>query len=377
LTIGCGNSTPSRLLEKSGISGMAQLILISIAGFLAIVMTLIVAHEFGHYLAARWLGIIPKTFSVGMGPEITGFTDRHGTRWKISALPIGGFVKFRGAMHPSEADREPNDFASLPKWKRSIIVSAGPLINVVIACVAFLALATFYGYKDVSPVIQNVVPDSPAAQAGLEPGDRIMAWQGLPDPHMRKLVRDVLVNPGKTHHITVGRDDQLFETSFIAEEREFADQFGNKDVIGYSGLKFEVIDRKIENFDDAFDASVVETTNLFILQAQTTFQILTGERSLASLRGPFQMAKMSGEQLQLGWQQFVWFGAMVSLAIAFMNILPIPGLDGGYLALYAYESISRVDLSAAALSRVMAVGFFAIAILMGIAAFNDITMMSG
>lgn len=352
-----------------------QPVIQAVAGFLAIIVVLVVLHEFGHYLVARMLGVVPKAFSVGMGPEIFAAADKHGTRWKLSAFPIGGYVKFRGEMHPSantSGDGEIGDFALLPRWKRSMIVAAGPAVNLIVAGAIFLSLASFNGYQDVSNVIASVEDDSPAAAAGIKPGDRIVSWNGDDAPHMRTFVRTVRLNPESKHVLEIERNGTRFTREIQADKKSVTDTFGNTYIVGANGLALESRTRMVDSLEELYDASFGETISLFGLQASSAYQMATGARSLDDLSGPLRMAKMSGEQLTLGLKHYLYFAALVSIAIAFMNLLPIPGLDGGYLALYAFEGVTRADVGGVALKRIVVCGYFMIAALTALALTNDV-----
>ena len=350
-----------------------QPVIQAVAGFLAIIVVLVVLHEFGHYLVARMLGVVPKAFSVGMGPEIFATVDKHGTRWKLSALPVGGYVKFRGEMHPSaHKDGEVGDFALLPRWKRSMIVAAGPAVNLIVAGAIFLSLASLNGYQDVSNIIASVEEDSPAAAAGIKPGDRIISWNGDDSPHMRTFVRTVRLNPESNHRLEFDRNGQRFTREIQAGRNSITDDFGNTYIVGANGLSLEARTRTVDSLEELYDASLGETISLFGLQASSAYQMATGARSLDDLSGPLRMAKMSGEQLTLGLKHYLYFAALVSIAIAFMNLLPIPGLDGGYLALYAFEGVTRSDVGGVALKRIVVCGYFMIAALTALALTNDV-----
>lgn len=352
-----------------------QPLILACVGFLAIIVTLVVLHEFGHYLAARILGVTPRTFSFGFGPEIFAAVDKAGTRWRFAALPIGGYVKFQGEMHPSAGaanDAEIGDFARLPRWKRSIIVAAGPMVNLLIAGLVFLSLAGMGGYQDIYNKVISVDEGSPAAEAGIMAGDQIIGWDGSSNPHMRTLVRTIRLNPESTQNFTLLRDGSSVEVSLRAASETIEDEFGNSHVLGTTGMRFAPYTRSLSGPQEIFDASVGETFSLFGLQAHSTYQMATGQRSLDDLSGPLRMAKMSGEQLTLGARHYLYFAALVSIAIAFMNLLPIPGLDGGYLALYAFEGMRRADVGAIALRRMAYAGYITIAALTALALTNDV-----
>lgn len=357
---------------------MVEFILTAAASFVFVVMGLVLLHEFGHYLAGRAFGLIPKAFSVGMGPELAAFVDRHGTRWKLSALPLGGYVKFAGEMHPTserEGETEPHDFSLLPRWKRAVIIAAGPATNLMIAAVILLVLAISFGRIEIDPTISSIDRTGAAYEAGLREGDRIVAWDGDRGFRMQSLVRSISMNPEQRIRLTVERQGESTNHIFNIDRVRETDRFGNSYEIGTIGLEFPRERREIEGMADMIDVSLNETVRLFGLQITSLAQIVTGDRSLDDLSGPLRMAKMSGEQLSLGWLQLAYFAAIVSIAIGFMNLLPVPGLDGGYLAIYAYESIMGRDLQEIALKRVVVCGYAILALLMVFTFTNDIRIV--
>lgn len=342
-------------------------------GFLAIIFLIVIIHEFGHYLAARAFGIKPRVFSMGMGPEIFAKIDKNGTRWKVCALPVGGYVKFHGDMHPSPDNPEASgDFAKMPRWKRAIVVAAGPIINLVLAATLFLGIASAVGYYDTTNIVESIKPGSTAEQAGIKPGDKLVGWNGDDSVHMRSFTRSIRTQPDTTHQLVFERNGKEIEKTIKAEKVEFVDQFGTSHKVGEIGITFPTYIRGISGIGDVIDVTVNETKSLFNIQVSAAYQILTGKRGVEDLSGPVRMAKMSGEQLSLGWMPYIYFAGLVSIAIAFMNFLPIPGLDGGYLALYAYEGTINKDLGAGAIKKFAITGYAMIGVIFAIAITNDV-----
>lgn len=357
---------------------VAQFVITAMLSFLLVVVTLVILHEFGHYLAARFFGLVPKAFSVGMGPEIAAVVDSRGTRWKLSAFPIGGYVKFAGEMHPTpgrEANPEEHDFSLLPRWKRAVIIAAGPLMNLIIAAAIFLILALSFGKVVVDPRISSVEANSPAYVAGLMAGDTVVAWGADEAPHMQTLTRSIRMNPDEPISLTVERNGERLEREMTIRRDDMVDEFGNSYEVGTLGIAFPQRKQDIEGLSDIVDVSLTETVRLLRLQITSAGQILMGKRSLDDLSGPIRMAKMSAEQLSLGWIQLAYFGALISIAIGFMNLLPIPGLDGGYLAIYAFEGAAGRDLGEMTLKRIVVCGYAILALLMAFSFTNDIRIV--
>ncbi len=334
-----------------------------LVGFLLMLGPLVTLHELGHYLVGRWCGVKADVFSVGFGKELFGWTDKRGTRWQIAAIPMGGFVKFAGDMSPAS---EPSDeylalspeeqaqcLQSKTLCQKTMIVAAGPVANIIIALVIFAGFFMIYGKPvAVDPETTNVVSEfaesgSAAQDAGVEIGDRIVAVDGEPMSNPNEVARAVMLELNSELQLTVERDDQLLTIPVTTRVIEEADQFGNVSRLGRIGVAFGNAQLKFE------DVGPIEATGLsanavadgFVMIVTGIKQIIVGERSVKEMGGPLTMAKFSGEQLSLGVTEFVYFVAFVSINLAFINLLPIPVLDGGHLAFYAVEAIRRKPLS--------------------------------
>lgn len=365
-------------MEGRSVSG-GNFLFLAIVCFLSIISVLIVLHELGHYLAARFFGLKPQVFSLGFGPELAGFSDRHGTRWKISPIPLGGYVKFHGEMHPGTGTQEeashPQSFARLPRWQRAVVIFAGPFANILVTACIMGFLFTNYGIPRVGSVVQEVVAGSPAAKAGIMTGDNIVTWNGKSSDGSQDLVRYIKINPGKTLDLTISRKDETLHKEVLIDRVSVEDRFKNQAEIGKLGVTFPRYLEKVDNPFSLLLESGKETRDLFTLQIETIWQMIKGERPLREVSGPVRLAKMSGEQFILGWLPVVYFTAMLSIAIAFTNLLPIPGLDGGYLFLYAIEGLKRKNLSKATMLRTVKVGYGLVAIMTIFGFSNDIRVL--
>lgn len=354
-------------------------VFLALVCFICITSFLIVFHELGHYLTARMFGLKPKAFSVGMGPEIAGFTDRHGTRWKIAPIPLGGYVKFHGEMHPgtgtAEEAEHPESFARLARWKRAMVIFAGPFVNVVITAVILGTLFTTYGVPRVSDVIQRVTPGSAAERAGIQPGDKVLQWNGNAPDGSPRFVRYVKTNPGQEVDLLIDRNGQDIDKKMTIARVPMEDRFGNRAEIGQIGVLFKQDMRKIENPVQLVTQATTETKDLFTLQISTIWQMIKGERSINEISGPVRLAKFSGEQFINGWVAVIYFTAILSIAIAFMNLLPVPGLDGGYLALYGVETAIGRDLSRRTFSNAVKVGYGIVGVLTIFGLTNDLRVL--
>lgn len=331
-------------------------------GFLLMLGPLVTLHELGHYLVGRWCGVKADVFSVGFGKEIVGWNDRRGTRWRLSMLPLGGYVQFAGDMNP--ASQPSDEFLALPRaereqcfqskslWQRALIVAAGPVMNLLIALVIFAAFFMIYG-KPVAadPAQENFITEfseqSAARDAGIQIGDRISAIDGEPMVDFRQIQQTVVLYPNKRFIVTVERGDQELSIPVTARPMETKDNFGNPMTIGLIGVQTEQTEmiRQPVGPIEATALSSKAIVNALDLMVTGIAQIIAGDRSVEELGGPIKMAKFSGEQLSLGAAEFVYFVAFISINLAFINLLPIPVLDGGHLAFYAVEAIRRKPLS--------------------------------
>jgi regulator of sigma E protease len=330
-----------------------------IAGFLLLLGPLVTLHEFGHYLVGRLFGVKVEAFSVGFGKEVAGFTDRRGTRWKLSALPLGGYCQFKGDMNPASVPDEEalaaipagqrNDaFHFKPLWQRALIVLAGPAMNIVIALAIFATFNLAYG-RPVAPdpdkanVVGTFLPNSPAERAGVEIGDRIVAVGAVPVADPIEVGEQVLLYPGRATTITVERDARELTLPITFAASVESDRFGNTSKVGRIGVYWKNTDLEFVPVGpvEAVRLAFGQSGDLVHMMVTGIGQIVTGQRSVSELGGPIKIAKFSGEQLSLGPQAFVWFAALISLNLAFINLLPIPALDGGHLVFYAAEAVRR------------------------------------
>lgn len=215
--------------------------------FVFVLSLLVFVHEMGHYLIGRWSGIRIMAFSIGFGPEIAGFTDRHGTRWKLSLIPLGGYVRFFGdedASSKTDVDQlsamteeeRAQSFAGAKLWKRAATVAAGPIANFILAIAIFAVLFSIYGRTAADPVVAMVTRDGAAAAAGIEPGDRLVAIDGVKVTTFDEVQRYVGLRPGRTIVLSVERDGQKRDFRIVPKLVEDTDQFGNKMEMGRIGI---------------------------------------------------------------------------------------------------------------------------------------------
>tara|TARA_R110000751_G_scaffold271365_2_gene371251 strand:- start:97374 stop:98507 length:1134 start_codon:yes stop_codon:yes gene_type:complete len=375
-------------------------ILVSVYDFLIgimlpflIVLTLVVfVHEMGHYLVGRWCGIRVMTFSIGFGPELVGFNDTHGTRWRLSAIPLGGYVKFFGdenaASAPDFAQVDAMDQAELSRsfpganvWKRAATVAAGPIANFLLAIMVFAVMFSIYGKPVADPVVALVQPDSAAEQAGLLPGDIITAIDGNPMVEFEDVRRYVTPRPEVEMRLTVDRDGRAVEVAITPRRSEITDQFGNKMEVGLIGVGTDETVGNYRRLELNPAESLVEgvKSSWYIVARTVGYigNILVGREKPDQLGGPIKVAQISGQVATLGVGALLQLAAVLSVSIGFLNLLPVPVLDGGHLVFYAIEIIRGKPVGERVQEIAFKVGMSLVLMLMVFATWNDVSPWFG
>ena len=357
-------------------------ILLTILSFMLVIGPLVFVHEMGHYLAGRIFGIKADAFAIGFGREIAGFTDRRGTRWKFGWLPLGGYVKFAGDMTPASqpsaewlalpADERQRTFQSKPVWQRAIVVAAGPVVNFVVAIVILAGFALAYGDVRMPPVIGATVPGSAAALVGLQQGDRVTALGGRSVETFDDMARYARIRAGERTRIDVLRDGRLVSRDVVIGTELQRDRFGNEYRIGRLGIAGGKPIVVRVGLLEAPAVAVKRTGEIVSMMVETLGQVISGRRSVKELGGPLSIAKVSGEQMSLGLDAYVFLIALVSINLGFINLLPVPMLDGGHLLFYAIEAVRRKPVGPDVQEWAYRGGLAAILALMLLVTFNDL-----
>ncbi|MBE7731604.1 RIP metalloprotease RseP [Devosia faecipullorum] len=350
--------------------------------FLVVLTVIVFVHEMGHYLVARWNGVAIQTFSVGFGRELIGWNDRHGTRWRISAIPLGGYVRFLGDMNeaslpdPEIASKidpalAPSLFVNKSVWQRIAVVAAGPIANLLLTFFVLYALLLGYGRYTIPPVIGEVVAGSVAEAAGFEAGDHVVAVDGYAVHGFEDFQRYVATSPEREVAVEIERAGGALTLKLIPEAVQIEDRFGNNQRIGRIGVT-----RNIEETDIVlYRPGPVEAVGMtveeirFIIQRTAAFigDFFVGRGDVEQLGGPVKVAKVSGEVATLGIVALINLMALLSLNIGIFNLLPIPMLDGGHLLYYLAEAVRGRPLS----MRVQEIGFrFGFALVMALMVFT-------
>ncbi len=351
-----------------------------VVAFICTIGPLVFFHELGHYLVARLFGIPAEVFSIGFGREIIGWTDKQGTRWKVAWLPLGGYVRFVGDMSPASnpADLEdipPEDrersFQIRPVWQRFLVVLAGPVANFILAILIFAAFFTLIGTPQTN-VAGGVIPNSAAARAGLQAGDRILSVADRGTPTFSDIFNVVAVRPDETVPITIERD-KVARTVQVTLGSDMMEQPGGQKVRrGLLGIYPTTKVTEPVPIYRAVPLAVEYTGSLVRAIVDGISQIFRGRVSPTQLGGPVKIARIAGEAAALGPLTFVQLLALLSINLGFINLLPVPMLDGGHLFLYVVEAVRRKAASAATLEWAFRGGLAIILALVLFVTINDL-----
>jgi regulator of sigma E protease len=346
----------------------------TIAAFVVVLGVLVFFHELGHYLAARWRGVYVEAFSVGFGRIITSWYDRHGTQWRISWLPLGGYVKMHGQERPEEVSDEVRaswkpgqTFHEKSVLSRAIIVAAGPIANFLLAMVLFAGLFMVVGRPVTSPVIGEVLPDGAAAHAGLLANDRIVSIAGQPIQSFEDIQRIITAHPVETLDVTVRRDGVDQDFPVTTEAREV-----NGHRVGLLGIRGGSVDYQPLSVPAALWGGVTQTWVVTTETFSGLAQMIAGQRGTDELGGPLRIAQLSGQVAQLGVSNLVSFIAVLSVNLGLINLFPIPVLDGGHLLFYLFEAVRGRPLPRRAQEYSFRAGIALLAGLFIFATWNDL-----
>jgi regulator of sigma E protease len=356
-------------------------VLHNIFWFIAVISVLVFVHEFGHYWVAKKLGVKIESFSIGMGKELFGWNDKAGTRWKLSLLPIGGYVKMYGDENAASVPDSESKFSAAekkmafqfqPLLNRTAIVFAGPLINFILAILFLTFLFTAFGKPTSKPIVKEVQASSPAEQAGIVAGDVILKLNNHNIKEFKDIVGVVNLFPNQTMQVVFNRNGEIITSLIKPVLVESNDAFGKKAMIAKIGIVSEPTYRLQMNVFSALTASVAECYDLSSKTLTALWQIITFSRSADQISGVLRIADYSGKSAEMGIATLIWFMAVLSLNLALVNLFPIPGLDGGHLFLYLVEFIKGKPINEKYLNYVFKAGFSFLIFLMLLATFNDL-----
>ncbi|MEO6395933.1 MAG: RIP metalloprotease RseP [Devosia sp.] len=377
---------PPFLTGDSALSFLGLPVLLAIPAFIVMITIIVFVHEMGHYWVARWNGIAIQTFSIGFGRELWGFTDRDGTRWRVSAIPLGGYVRFVGDMNaasmPDPAavadlppEIQPRLFVNKNVWQRIAVVAAGPLANLLFTFLVLYALLVGYGRYTIEPVIGTVVESGVADVAGLEVGDTIVSVDGFKVRGFEDFQRLIATAPGRPVNIVLDRNGQVLSVVLTPEVAESTDRFGNTHRVGRIGVSRDVAEGDVVLYRPSAGEAVGMTFEemQFIVARTAAFigDFFVGRGDVEQLGGPIKVARVSGEVATLGVLALINLAALLSINIGIFNLLPIPVLDGGHLVYYFIEALRGRPLSLKAQEIGYRLGFAVVGSLMIFTLFND------
>jgi regulator of sigma E protease len=359
-----------------------------IVPFLFVLTIVVFFHELGHFLVARWAGVKVLTFSLGFGPELAGFNDRHGTRWKISAIPLGGYVKFFGDESEASTPASSETLAGMTEEERAgsfhhkkvgpraAIVAAGPIANFILAIVIFTCLFTFFGKPSTTARVDKIEANSAAAKAGFQVGDTVTGIDGKTIGSFSDMQRIVGVHAGDQLTFTIKRGDSTLQLKGTPELREVKDSFGNAHRLGVLGITRATApgDVVTERVDPATALWLGVKETWFVVERTLAYigGVFTGREAADQVGGPLRIAQISGQVATIGLAALVHLAAVLSVSIGLLNLFPVPLLDGGHLLFYAVEAVRGRPLSERAQEMGFRIGLGLVLMLMVFATYNDI-----
>lgn len=351
--------------------------------FFIVLSVIVFIHEFGHYIIAKWCGVKIEAFSIGFGREICGWNDKSGTRWKISLVPMGGYVKMFG---DSDAASTPDNkkvasmtetekavsFHYKPLWKKAAIVAAGPAFNFILTITILTGMLMTFGLASTDPIVSKILPGSAAEEAGFQQGDMVRSIDGSTVKTFSDIPRLIATNVGTPIVVKIERNGQEMEKTVTPRMTEIDDAFGNKvqwPMIGLQSLEHTMKDM---GFVDALGEAVFRTYFICATSLDAVGQIIMGDRNASELKGPIGIAQLSGQATDMSFATLLWFIAMLSANLGLVNLFPIPLLDGGHLLFYAIEATTGRPLAEKFQEYGFRLGFALIACLMAFTILNDL-----
>ncbi|WP_062732293.1 RIP metalloprotease RseP [Sphingobium abikonense] len=357
--------------------------LLTVLAFVAVIGPLVFVHELGHYLVGRWFGVKAEAFSIGFGTELFAWVDRRGTRWRVAALPLGGYVRFKGDMNAASmtdpawlemsAKDRAESFPAKPLWQRAAIVAAGPAINFLFAMLIIATFAVVHG-ESRTPAVAGIVEQGSAADAaGIKVGDRILSFNGRAMDTYTDMVMYTRIRPGEPVDVAIERNGRRLDVRTTIGAVMEDDGFGQKFRVGRLGIGAgePVVERV--SLLRAPVVAVERTGQIVRTMVETLGQIVSGGRSVKELGGPLKIAQVSGQAATLGLESFIFFVALISINLGFINLLPIPMLDGGHLLFYGIEAVQRRPVSAQAQEWAYRSGLAVLMAMMLLVTFNDLS----
>ena len=370
------------------LSGLGDTLIGYLLPFLFVLTIVVFIHELGHFLAARWCGVGIKAFSIGFGPEIVGFNDRYGTRWKISWIPLGGYVKFiddenaasagggRRTLDQLTPEERARSFQGKSLAQRAAVVAAGPIANFVLAIVIFTAIFGIFGERITAAKVDVVNPGSVAERAGFLAGDRVISIDGSGIESFGEMQRIVGMSPDKPLHFVVERGGKTVDITVTPELKEITDRFGNTMRMGLLGIQRNAAPEEwtLQRHDPVTALVMALKETYFVISRSLgyLYDVVTGRESADQLGGPIRIAQVSGQVATAGFVALLNLAAIISVSIGLINLFPIPMLDGGHLLFYGIEALRGRPLSEGTQEIGFRIGLAFVLMLMIFATWNDL-----
>ena len=340
-----------------------------ILGFLLLITPVVYIHELGHYWVARKAGVVVEVFSIGFGPEVYGWTSKTGTRWRIASIPLGGYVKMRGdedaTSAPSKAGAlQTGSFAAAKLYWRVAIVAAGPAANFVLGISLFALVYMTVGKQLIPAIIGDTIPNMPAAEAGLKPGDKVVKIDGVSIRSFEDMRGLIFESPGKPLNFIITRDGQQV-TIEVVPKLQFNEQLQlNVGVLGVKSVPVGEFERLGPS--SAVVAATSDAFHMSVMILRGLGRAVTGKMQSGEVGGPIRIAEISGAVLNQGLVPFILLTALISINLGLINLLPVPALDGGHLTFFLWEALFGKPLPLTIQAGLMRGG---VAILMGLTLF--------
>jgi regulator of sigma E protease len=343
----------------------------SVLAFVVVLGVLVFFHELGHYLTARARGVVVEAFSIGFGPALLSWRAKSGTLWKISALPLGGYVKMQGwGQEDTGAPMAPGSFGAASLSSRALIVAAGPIANLILAFALFAGLFLFAGQVQVAPVLSKISAGSPAALGGLQPGDRILTADDKPIRYFEDLQQIIIAHPAAELELTISRNGAVLSKDVVTGQKQSG---GGR--IGFLGVEGDQEILQRYSVTGAVAAAGTETWNVTVATLTGLWNLIWHHTGAQDLGGPLRIAQLSGQVAALGIPSLISFIAMLSVNLGLVNLVPIPILDGGHLLFYAGEAVYGKPIPRRAQEIGLRFGFALLLSLFAFTTFNDLTQL--
>ncbi len=354
--------------------------------FIAVISIVVFVHEYGHYRVARACGIRIESFSLGFGPKLFGWTDKHGTLWQIALFPLGGFVKMFGDADAASTpgaevktmteEEKRISFFHQPVNKRIAVVGAGPVTNYLFAILVLAILFMVRGQPFSPPLVEQLVPGSVAERAGLVIGDKVVSIDGETVERFEDIKRLISMNSGVPVPVVVERQGATQTITLTPEVVVQKDRFGGEHQLGRIGIVAKKMDYQKWPPHKAVQQAVIESWNMSVDTLKALGQVIVGTRSSEEIGGPLRIAQMSGQAAQDGIWTLIWFTGIISINLGLINLFPVPLLDGGHLLFFFFEKLRGKPLKEKTQEIGLRLGMTFVIALMVFATWNDIAQLA-